>query len=275
MARGVTRYDEAQLQGRIWTPEFLRPTIWLDAADTSTISTVSGRVSQWRDKSGNDHHYSQANAASQPTYEYTIPDPNGAVPLANQIGVRFNAHWLGNSTFAYTGDTMQMFSVHRNNSAASPTQYGRIFSFSQSSSVQDYNNTAGLLVTYGVATNAISIYRNSAIVVSSGNVNNQWIILNARRLAGTARLSTNGGSYLTGTTSTANQNIGHSRVGNDNAVVDSGMNGWICENLVFTTQLSDTQCQTVEGYLAWKWGLQARNLPAAHPFANRPPLIGN
>jgi hypothetical protein len=32
--------------------------------------------------------------------------------------------------------------------------------------------------------------------------------------------------------------------------------------------------QTVEGYLAHKWGLVA-NLPAAHPFKNRPPLIGD
>jgi hypothetical protein len=36
----------------------------------------------------------------------------------------------------------------------------------------------------------------------------------------------------------------------------------------------DRRRQTVEGYLAWKWGLVA-NLPAAHPFKNRPPLIGD
>ena len=41
--------------------------------------------------------------------------------------------------------------------------------------------------------------------------------------------------------------------------------------------ISDATTQkrlTVEGYLAWKWGLVA-SLSASHPFRNRPPLIGD
>jgi hypothetical protein len=44
------------------------------------------------------------------------------------------------------------------------------------------------------------------------------------------------------------------------------LNGNIAEVIVYTTSLTTTQRQQVEGYLAWKWGLQA-NLPAStHPY---------
>jgi hypothetical protein len=47
----------------------------------------------------------------------------------------------------------------------------------------------------------------------------------------------------------------------------------IGEFLVFENDLPVSR-QTVEGYLAWKWGLQT-SPPANHPFRNRPPLIGD
>jgi hypothetical protein len=36
--------------------------------------------------------------------------------------------------------------------------------------------------------------------------------------------------------------------------------------------LSLGDLQRVEGYLSWKWGIR---LAADHPYANRPPLIGD
>lgn len=37
-------------------------------------------------------------------------------------------------------------------------------------------------------------------------------------------------------------------------------------------QLSTANRQRLEGYLAWKWALEA-NLPAGHPFKNTPPTV--
>jgi hypothetical protein len=48
------------------------------------------------------------------------------------------------------------------------------------------------------------------------------------------------------------------------------MNGSLSEVLVFNISHTDTQRQMVEGYLAWKWGLQA-NLPGNHPFKSAAP----
>ena len=42
----------------------------------------------------------------------------------------------------------------------------------------------------------------------------------------------------------------------------------VAEVIVYSTTPSDPQRQNIEGYLAWKWGLQ---LPASHPYKNYPP----
>ena len=51
--------------------------------------------------------------------------------------------------------------------------------------------------------------------------------------------------------------------------IDNGaayMGGTLAELIVIRANITATQRLQIEGYLAWKWGLQA-NLPAAHPFS--------
>jgi hypothetical protein len=43
--------------------------------------------------------------------------------------------------------------------------------------------------------------------------------------------------------------------------------GYIAEVLAFSKALTVADRQRIEGYLAWKWGLQSQ-LPALHPFSN-------
>jgi hypothetical protein len=52
------------------------------------------------------------------------------------------------------------------------------------------------------------------------------------------------------------------------------LNGFISAMVATSSLLSTADRERLEGYLAWKWGLVA-NLRAAHPFKNRPPLIGD
>jgi hypothetical protein len=46
--------------------------------------------------------------------------------------------------------------------------------------------------------------------------------------------------------------------------------GRLGEVIVYNSNLSTDDRQIVEGYLAWKWGLQA-NLPSTHPYKNKNP----
>ena len=48
--------------------------------------------------------------------------------------------------------------------------------------------------------------------------------------------------------------------------------GYVGELIAYNNALSDAQRQQVEGYLAWKWGLQS-SLPSNHPFFNVPPGV--
>jgi hypothetical protein len=246
----------------------LTPAIWLDAADSSTITIASG-VSQWNDKSGNGQDFTQATAGKRPTYDSGIRNGLNAVRI-NNTTVR---QLLERTSFAYTGNTMQMFSAYRNLSASGVTRYGRLFGFAPAAG-NDYDNNNGILLSANDTSTGIWLYRNSAAIINMVVPNDTWGIIDARRTASTARMALNGGAYSTGTTAAANQNIARARVGNDWAEADSGMNGWIGENLLFTSTLSDADCQKVVGYLAWKWGLQA-NLPVDHPFKLRAPILGD
>lgn len=46
------------------------------------------------------------------------------------------------------------------------------------------------------------------------------------------------------------------------------MYGYIAEVLYYNAALSNTDRQTIEGYLAWKWGIQS-SLPTIHPYFNQ------
>jgi hypothetical protein len=54
----------------------------------------------------------------------------------------------------------------------------------------------------------------------------------------------------------------------------TALNGSIVEIAIFPGVMSPAEIQRMEGYLANKWGMRT-NLPANHPFRNRPPLIGD
>jgi hypothetical protein len=55
---------------RKWTPASISTALWLDAADSSTITQSGGLVSQWNDKSGNSRH-ATASGSTRPAYSAT------------------------------------------------------------------------------------------------------------------------------------------------------------------------------------------------------------
>jgi hypothetical protein len=48
------------------------------------------------------------------------------------------------------------------------------------------------------------------------------------------------------------------------------MRGYIYELIVFNTSVNTPTRQAIEGYLAWKWGIQS-SLPTTHPYYLAPP----
>ena len=69
--------------------------LWVDAADSTTITHSSGSVSQWDDKSGNDYHLTQSTAAYEPTYSSVAPYPCIEFDGNNQVLGNTDAGLIG------------------------------------------------------------------------------------------------------------------------------------------------------------------------------------
>jgi hypothetical protein len=74
-----------------------------------------------------------------------------------------------------------------------------------------------------------------------------------------------------GFTLNSNTNFVSNSIGTWNQQSANGnIKAGISEIVMYNVDLSTSQRQNVEGYLAWKWGLVA-SLPANHPFKRWPP----
>jgi hypothetical protein len=60
--------------------------------------------------------------------------------------------------------------------------------------------------------------------------------------------------------------ISNNVIGLESATNNWPFNGDIAELIVYPTALSTTQRQQLEGYLAWKWGIQSSLPSSTHPY---------
>ena len=266
MPRGTSISDTAFLQRRLWTPDVLRPDAWFDASDLSTVTVATG-VSEWRDKSGKNNHASQAIGTSQPALRQG--DLNGHSVL------RFDGSddFLTCSTWSQTITSQSSFALFK--IAAHSGFYGRVYTQTSGSSgdtayVQclEWVGTAQY-GSYIAGTNAGDAL--SKIALSTG----VWYLWSSIHDGAAIQNRT---TKLTGSSSASTINISLStlRIGDEiNSTSVPAFNGDFAELLIFNNVGSSLRDrQMIEGYLAHKWGLSSELL-ASHPFANRPPLIGD
>jgi len=252
-----------------WTPSNLTVAAWYDAADASTVLTNGSSVTNWLDKSGNNRHVAQTNSTQRPSYASSIITFDGTT------------NFLYNSSpFAYAMGSVDVYVVAAVNTTSdkrivtesSTTNDTPLYAFAQTCS-----NTNSMSAYVRNNTNGISFNntnRLSATGVFHINTNNlyHW------RDSGTSfagRVA--GGSPTTvaytrsGAVTVDRFTIGaispRPSTPNGSAFVNAGI-----REIVITGILSDTDRQKMEGYLAWKWGLQT-NLPATHPFKLGPPSV--
>jgi hypothetical protein len=250
MPRGVSPLDEARLQGRLWSPALLRPglALWLDAADSSTITLNGSNVAQWNDKSGNGRHVSQATAANQPAYV--------ASALNGKAGVNF---YQNKGLLNASASTVAQFVcvVTKSQNAAWAGFHAHLSGTSGTG-----NRIGG--IRFGGNTGFFSGPFPSAVwedgVAKTAPLSGGFNTINSPHIIG-----------YTAASSTGNPMPGISIGNYDGGVV--GGAGFEFETIVLSTVPTTATRERVEGYLAWQWGLDA-NLPANHPFRNRPPLIG-
>jgi len=243
MPRGVSPIDEARLQGRLWSPDALRLAAWYDAADPATIAMASGAVTDWRDKSGNGRNLT-AVSTQRPTYT-----ANG---FNNRPAINYGAA-LNNNRMSWTG------------AAFNPVRTFGVAHWEGPSPFTDYSG----LLSYPFSGN------DNLFLVE---VSNQWfgarsVFLNGNDPIATP-LPTIQSPFLWVDNVAASVGRDTIWIGADRIQFNRGWRGKIAEVVITLFQPTLRERRTIEGYLAWKWGLDA-NLPANHPFRNRPPLIGD
>jgi hypothetical protein len=219
--------------------------LWLDAADNSTITYSSGsNISQWNDKSTNGYNFSGAT-----TYT-AMPNGKNAVYFngSQNMSTIFNTITFPTNftifVIAYASNSGQ-----NNFIRGSPDQYfflrSKNYKFEYAlgngtwktfylSPTETLNNLSLIALTYSSSNTQAAGYLNTNLLSTITVINTPYI-----------------GSIL---------------IGGPN----EPLTGHIAEILIYDSVLSTTDRQSIEGYLSWKWGLQA-NLPSAHPYYSASP----
>lgn len=243
MPRGTDRFNEAALQQRLWNPRHLliqstASPIWFDASDLSTITTnASTNVFAWRNK-------------------FSTPISRDLSNSGN-LNVRVSSSLLNGNTVVRFDSTQLMTMPQTYN--ANGTSYfivlmreveSNITPMIDGSSNYPYLHYGSTWV-YGNGNN-ITVAMSSKVWYLGSSVSGEryW---NGQFV---------GGSIQSG------QDVLFRTIGSSFSIV-----AWnLAELLVLEKVASQYERQLIEGYLAWKWGIQ---LAANHPYVNRPPLIGD
>ena len=255
-------------EGVLWTPESITTALWLDAADSDTITRVSGAVSQWDDKSGNGNHFGQSTPGSRP----------GIGSLGGKDVLTFDGAddrlTLANTDIAKNAPALTAFIVQKYNAVSS--QYSLHFDANDSHTSVRFsfftggnNNEQYILTVRRLDTDdATNCFTDSTAPFADTN----WNIL-----AGEADFASGGTSALKSwVNAVLDTQASLSGTGNTSDTVsqlavigdrrqDRFFNGSIAEIVLTRTILSIADRQKLEGYLAHKWGLTA-NLPSDHPY---------
>jgi len=266
MPRGTSRIDEARLQGRLWSPSVLCPSLWMDSADLSTLTLDSSSlVTEWRDKSGFNRHATTTGG----TITY-VPDGFSGLPCL-QFAANFARMQIASAPIFSAGNTnIGLFVVIRPNYGG--TSYSAVFNNYIAGNFEFLTgNIAAYVEPYG-------LYLNASV-----NLSNDAYIRYDKQIIGFTRTE----SYVTGFRNGNEQNtvVNTQSVyaGSDtqsiwtiNAnTINSESNAQdYCEIIAINANVSYDDRTAIEGYLAWKWGL-VDTLNPAHPYALRPPLIGD
>jgi hypothetical protein len=215
---------------------------WFDASDSSTVTLNGSTISEWRDKSGNGRHLTQATAASQPTY--TSAGANGR-----------NVATFGGSQHMASGTWPLSLGI----SGVAVARFG-----GDSQAVLQRGSANDIHSVFKSAGSVIA--RRGVSVDSSSSVsNNVLYVLGFRNTSAalgsssthTTRLRVNGVAATEGsgsiTTGTGDRSL---TVGGLNSSTFR-LNGIICEIILYggSALLSDAQMAALEKYAARRWGI--------------------
>jgi hypothetical protein len=242
-----------------WTPSDITTTLWLDSSDSSTITESGGAVSTWSDKSGGGYDASQTIGSDQPLTGIELINGLNTIKFDGiNDTLRTSTNPFGASisdAFVIAVTKLKGFTQSGLFELSSPSLWRPHAPWDDGKVYFDVNNTvAGRVVT----PNAI--------------IADEEIWMAGFYCSVTESIQT---IYKNGNVSASN-NTGHSISVSGNVSIGSSaqfrQEGLIGEFIAIKGTVSVEERQKIEGYLAWKWGLQ-ESLPIGHPYKNNAPTI--
>jgi len=225
----------------LWTPELINTVGWFDASDASTITESSNNVSQWDDKSGNGNNLVQLSSSNQPSY--ATGQINGVSALVFKDATE-------------TVEYLDIETDYANFEWVAIVLTSTAVRFSQACGSQTLGSGANYTIQYRGDT---SPDRWQNPYYTNGN---PISILGASAILGAGAIAINDNLALTDF---------DFNVGSDRGIEGRGWDGAIGEVICGGTTLDTATRETIEGYLAHKWGFVS-DLPALHPYKSVPPL---
>ena len=250
-----------------WTPSDISTALWLDATDAGSITEVSGAISEWRDKSGNDRHATQYVPADRPTYSISAVNGENAVTFDGVTGFMSVAH------------------ASALDAQISPSTISVIYKKSSGFRVLQKKNGYGVEVDSYFFDDLSSFSVAGAFTTSYSSNQNAWTIdvgawdgstikhwRNGAKLTAT---DVSNGTLVSGEIDPSNEpSAGTSPLyigKRDNPGFSSGiMTGQIVAIVICESVLSEADRQKLEGYYAHLLGLTT-NLPTGHPYKSVAP----
>ena len=237
--------------------------IWYDGADplgTGTAPANGTSITTWADKSG------QNNNATAPVAASYVIDANGNYLNFNGTSTYYNiasGAFIANQYFTVfvverlqinTGNLINF--VSGSNNAVNTNLLLRYTSA----------NATGMNVAYysGVNLQASTV---PAYTTAGNQPTRVWSFTQKASFLG---MYLNGALLASNANNTLLGSWNGPSIGRDSEFVGRYYGGHMKEILFFTGDMSTDDRQKMEGYLAWKWGLQD-NLPAAHPYKSAAP----
>ena len=229
---------------------------WFDASDPSSVQ--GNPVTQWNDKSGSGNN-AAAGAGTGPSY---TRDPQGR-PCMSFTGTQ----WL-ESAATVPATTHSLIAVHAptytNGSDGSGAYGGNASLFRFQTIVGSYivfpyyvNGPRGYITSFGLGAGDTTLLDNSVAGTAS--------IINANIAPTSQIIYKNGTQQATQATTLTSGTSPSLTIGRYTPGLFEYYQGYVYEMIVYSTSLTQTQRQSIEGYLGWKWGLQA-SLSNAHPY---------
>lgn len=245
-------------EGQLWTPSLLPPYFWFDAANTSTLLLDSTNVSGWYNLASS-NPLTQSGSA-RPTYNATG---------LNSLGtISFNGSSQFLTSEIASGANLNIFFVARNTRATIATPIiDNILSFN---TFPASPNNQGIAVN---TSNSFGGTQRALLLEASGSGSTQTRMKNGLTTPVTLALNEwfIGSAQYSSVPNQTGRILQIGRLNVNNTVFFFGQNE-IAEIIGYSSAISDSNREKIEGYLAHKWNL-ASGLSVSHPYKSAPPFI--